>query len=181
MNIDIIKGEQLTDKTIDMMNQQRLHEYGENTKDFRKNELESIFFFLNNDNAKIKAFGMLKPVTLTYQEQSFHILGIGNIIAREKGSGWGKILMAEIKDYLKGESHIGLGFCDKAVVGFYEKCGYDIVEHLSPRFRYQYAKQTNGHETLKKPRDILCFDSHQSLINTLCSSDNLVYINVPFW
>lgn len=180
MNIDIIKGDQLTHEIIEMMNQQRFHEYGENTKDFRKNELESIFFFLNA-NHDIKAFGMLKPVTITYRDESFRILGIGNIIAREKGRGWGKKLMTEIKGYLKQVSKIGLGFCDKPVVGFYETCGYDIVEQLSTRFRYQYAKETNGRETLKNPRDILCYDADQTLIRTLCSSDDLVYINVPFW
>jgi hypothetical protein len=180
MEIEIIKGDQLSDNTIDIMNQQRLHEYGENTKDFRKNELESIFFFVNNDS-QIKAFGMLKPVRITYQGQSFQILGIGNIIAREKGQGWGKLLMSEIMGYLKRESHVGLGFCDKPVVGFYANCGYDIIENLSTRFRYQYAKETNGREILRNPRDILCFDTNQSFINTLCSSDDLVYINVPFW
>jgi len=180
MNLDIIKGNQLSDPIIDMMNQQRLYEYGENTKDFKKYELESTFFFLKESH-QIKAFGMLKPVTITYQEQSFHILGIGNIIAREKGKGWGKTLMTNIKDYLEQESRIGLGFCDKPVVGFYQKCGYDIVEQLSTRFRYQYAKETNGRETLKNPRDILCYDADPNFINTLCSSNDLIYINVPFW
>ena len=180
MKIEIIKGEHLSETTIEMMNRQRIHEYGENTKNFRENERKSIFFLMHEDR-QIKAFGMLKPVTLTYQQQSFDILGIGNIIAREKGNGWGKLLMTEIKQYLDNENEIGLGFCRTSVVGFYEKCGYEIVKKLSTRFRYQYASETNTSDILIRPRDILCYDPSQSIIQTLLSSDDFVYINVPFW
>lgn len=48
-----------------MMNSQRIKEYGENTKDFKNNEQDSTFFFLK-ERDEIKAFGMLKPITLYY-------------------------------------------------------------------------------------------------------------------
>jgi hypothetical protein len=180
MEINTLLGKDLPDKYIELMNRQRIHEYQINTKNFRQNEQESKFFFIC-EGTQIKAFGMLKPLTLTYQQQSFHILGIGNIIAIEKEGGYGTRLMAEIQCYLKTENRIGLGFCKRTIASFYAKCDYDIVVALSERFRYLYAKESTEREKLNDPRDILCFDADSSLIKTLQSSNDLIYINVPFW
>lgn len=45
---------------IQMVENQRISEYGEITKDFRRQERGSIFFFLY-EGPSVKAFGMLKP------------------------------------------------------------------------------------------------------------------------
>ena len=82
----IIQGKELSEAQIDFMNKQRMIEYGENTKDFKKNELESIFFFLTEGEA-FKAFGMLKSLVITHHERHYPILGVGNVIAIEKDAG----------------------------------------------------------------------------------------------
>jgi hypothetical protein len=44
LETEIILGKDLTDGYVEMMNRQRIKEYGENTKDFRNKERESTFF-----------------------------------------------------------------------------------------------------------------------------------------
>ena len=180
MEIEIILGKDLPDDTIERTNRQRIQEYGVNTKNFCKNEQESTFFYIK-EAAVWKAFGMLKPVTITYQGEAFPILGIGNIIAVEKGRGHGKALMMEIKAYLREKDFVGLGFCEKDRSAFYLKCDYEVTANLSDRFRYQYASEMGDREQLNRPLDVLCFDVHQTFMERLKSSDDLIYINVPFW
>lgn len=180
MEFEIILGKDLPDDTIEQMNAQRIHEYGENTKNFRKNEQQSTFFFLKDD-AEWKAFGMLKPLILTFRDQPYDILGIGNIIAVDKGNGHGKTLMTEIKHYLQAHDAIGLGFCERDRSGFYLKCAYEVTANLSQRFRYQFAHVDGSREQLNRPLDVLCFDPNQQFMELLKSSDDLIYSNVPFW
>lgn len=177
---EIIIGHDLSDAYVQRMSQQRITEYGENTKDFRKNELDSTFFFIHDDG-KLCAFGMLKPVTLTHKETTIPILGIGNIIAIEKAQGYGRELMQRIRAYLSAAEKIGLGFCAPQLTAFYTKCGYQVVEQLSARFYYPLAHTDGTRERLAHIPNILCYDPEHRLINRLQASDERIEIDVPFW
>jgi hypothetical protein len=180
MQTTIIQGKELSEAQIDFMNRQRMIEYGENTKDFRKNELGSIFFFLK-DGETVKAFGMLKPLVITHDDQHYPILGVANIIAIEKGRGYGKLLMQVIKDYLVSKGMTGMGFCDNSVCPFYVQCGFQITQGLSSRFRYQYAQQDGQTEKQNGAYGVLHFDGGDGLVGKLLVDDKLIYIDVPFW
>lgn len=179
MPIDIISGHDLPDTLIELMNHQRIKEYQVNTKNFRRNEQDSTFFFVK-DKETIKAFGMLKPVTLIHQGQTTTILGIGNIIAREKDTGQGRRLMTAIQDYLTDKRRIGIGFCGNHVVGFYRACGYTVDNDLSTRFRYPLAPFIDMHERLTDAANTLYYDPLGGLDDIL-QSDDLIHINQPFW
>jgi len=180
MTIDIITGHDLPDTLIDMMNRQRIHEYQVNTKNFRQNEQDSTFFFVRADE-EVKAFGMLKPVVLIYQGQPTSILGIGNIIARDKGTGQGRQLMTAIREYLTTKGRIGLGFCKHQVAGFYQACGYQVVDGLSGRFRYSLAYLSDERDILTHSYHTLCHDPIGGFIESLQASDDCIYSNQPFW
>ena len=105
---EIVVGKDLPEEVIKMMEDQRIKEYGENTKDFRNNEKDSIFFFLKEGN-KVKAFGMLKPVILYYQNKEYLIMGLANVIAVEKSKGYGTKIMKVITDYLEINNVPALG------------------------------------------------------------------------
>jgi len=180
MSIEIIAGHDLSDTIIEMMNKQRIHEYEVNTKNFRQNEQDSTFFFAKN-NGDTKAFGMLKPVTIIHQGKMTGILGIGNIIAVEKGTGNGKQLMLAIKDYLTDKRRIGLGFCNPGVEGFYRNCGYQMIGPLSGRFCYPLAELTDKRERLNEDLNILCHDPIGGFIEALQATSEPIYINQPFW
>ncbi|MCB9458534.1 MAG: GNAT family N-acetyltransferase [Anaerolineaceae bacterium] len=177
MLFEILLGRDLPEHYIERMNAQRIHEYGVNTKNFA-NEKQSKFIYLWDDDA-LKAFGMLKPLTLTCQGQSQAILGIGNIMAIEKGRGHGKSLMTYMMGYLKERNAVGLGFCDRENSGFYRKCGYTVVEGISARFRYRHAQETGDRERLESVPDVLC--SSPEFIAWLQSSNEPIEVDVPFW
>ncbi len=92
VNVGIKKGKDLPEEYIEFMNKARINEYGFNSKNFKKDELDSIFFYVKKDN-EIKSFGMLKPITIKYLGNEFDILGIGAIMSIEKRKGYGRILI----------------------------------------------------------------------------------------
>lgn len=84
-----------------------------------------LFVLLKDEVGRILAQGQLIPISpVEFNGQSFEILGIGGIIANQKGQGYGKKLMIGIKDYLAKNGKIGIGFTGDNVIGFYEKCGF---------------------------------------------------------
>ena len=176
----IMQGNELSEWRIELMNAQRIVEYGENNKDFRNNEQESTFFFIEQD-AQVKAFGMLKPVTITIQDVNYDILGIGNIIAVQKGAGYGKTLMTEIKTYLQQHDKTGLGFCWPTVRQFYRQCGYEVFDGLSDRFRYSFAARDGRKEKLEPGLGVIHYPVGDALMEHIARTDDLIYINVPFW
>lgn len=178
MHFEVFFGRSLPRSYIERMEKQRIQEYGENTKDFEKNEQDSFFIFLWKHDV-LKAFGMLKPLQLTYLEQVYDIRGICNIIAIDKGQGYGKLLMKEIRSFLQSQNLIGLGFCDPENTAFYRKCDYTVVEHISARFRYSHAQETGDREKLDEPLDVLC--SSPKFIDLLQSTEDPIYVSVPFW
>jgi hypothetical protein len=182
MITNIIDGKELSEQRIELMNKQRITEYGENNKDFRKYEQESTFFFVEDD-MQVYAFGMLKPVTITLQDKHYDILGIGNIIAVQKGMGYGKTLMTAIKEYLQQHDKTGLGFCWPTVSQFYRQCGYEVFDDLSDRFRYSFAARDGRKDRQEQGIGIgvLYYASSDRLMDHITRTDDLIYVNVPFW
>lgn len=177
-NTEIVLGKDLPDDVIDMMVSQRIKEYGENTKDFRNNERDSVFFFLKSGN-EIKAFGMLKPVTIYYQEKPYHIMGVANVMATEKSKGLGSVLMEQITAYLREHDLTAIGNTHADNFGFYQKCGYRFVPGLLPRFVYQ---KENGEKerTETQDYDMFCYDPNNRLLEIFDGSEP-VFIKVPLW
>ena len=133
MVVEIKKGCELSDSEIKFMVDARLREYGENDKDFRNGERQSVFFFVK-EAGEVVSFGMLKPVRISYRGRVYDILGIGNIMSVVKGKGYGRILIGEMIGYLKRKRKTGLGFCGEDKELFYEKSGLNVVGKFSQRF-----------------------------------------------
>jgi hypothetical protein len=175
----IIKiGSELSPDTIKFMVDNRIREYGENTKDFENNERESIFFFLQEDNAT-KAFGMLKPVILYYQDKEYPIMGLANVIAIEKSRRYGTKLMKAITDYLETNNIPALGNTHNANFDFYKKCGFSFYHNLIDRMIYRMpdGKESN---TERENYDMFVYDPKEKL-STIVNGEEEVIIKVPFW
>ncbi len=183
LRTEILLGKDLPEEVIKMMEDQRVKEYGENTKDFRNKERESTFFFLKGDD-EIKAFGMLKPVTLYYKDRSYPIMGIANVIAIEKSKGWGKVLMQKITEYLEINIIPGMGNTYSGNFEFYKKCGYTFVPDLLQRM--VYVKDNGKEETTETHTEegedysMFIYDS-QNILKEVVEGDKRVVIKVPFW
>lgn len=176
--IEII-GKNLNQDLIKFMVDQRIKEYGENTKDFEHNEQESTFFFLNDGN-EIKAFGMLKPVVIYVDSKEYQIMGMANVISVEKSKGYGSILMDHVKKYLEKNRFACIGNTHRVNFDFYTKCGFTFIPGLVERFIY-FDK--NGKH---KPDDdwtdysMFIYDKANQLA-TLIQSSNEIGVKVPLW
>lgn len=181
MNTEKIKiktGHELDAKTIKFMVDNRIREYGENTKDFENNERKSTFFFLY-DSDEIKAFGMLKPVILYYRGMEYPIMGLANVMALEKSKGYGSKIMKAINEYLDRHNISALGNTWIHNFDFYKKCGYTFFSNLIDRMVYI---KPNG-EKIKTERenyDMFIYDPTNQLSNLVNGKDEII-IKVPFW
>jgi len=183
LRTEILLGKDLPEEVIKMMEDQRVKEYGENTKDFRNKERESTFFFLKDDD-EVKAFGMLKPVTLYYEGKPYPIMGIANVMAVEKSKGWGKVLMQQITEYLERNKIPGMGNTYSGNFEFYKKCGYTFVPGLLQRMVYL---KDNGEEVRTESQteegedySMFIYDS-QNILKDVVEGKKRVVIKVPFW
>lgn len=178
LTIEEKMGKDLSHEVIKLMVDNRIREYGENTKDFENNEQESIFFFLKENN-EIKAFGMLKPVTIYFSSKEYKIMGIGNIMALEKGKGYGRLIMDHIKEYLEKHNFVGIGNSYKDNFEFYKKCGFTLVPRLVDRF---VDIDKNGKENRGNWTDYCMFVYDKDNCLGFVISDKVdIKVNIPLW
>ncbi len=74
------------------------------------------------------AYMNLVKVQVTINNNPKSFFGIGNVCAKEKGKGFGKILLLEVNKYLKSNNVSGILFCKDDLVDFYKKCNWNVVE-----------------------------------------------------
>lgn len=105
-----------------------------------KPELSNRGYFLlvEAETEKLLASGYLRPVyPVICNQETFSFLSIGDIIAEEKGKGYGKQVVRAIREHLIAHDAIGLGFCAPNNKGFYEKCGLSVETTSTHRFIYR--------------------------------------------
>ncbi len=166
----------ITDTYIDLINEQRRLNFGDDFSGDFSRQLEMIYALLL-DNDTVKAFGTLLSVDLTHHNTSYKILGIGNVVAIEKGHGYGKHLMIAIRNYLASQNIIGIGFCEPRLSKFYRACGYTVIKNISDRFHYSSANIQKDHEAL----DVLCYTPNNEFIRSLQTDKTPIHINQPIW
>lgn len=55
-------------------------------------------------------------------------IGIGNVCSRDKGKGYGKILLEEVNNYLTSNEQYGILFCKSNLIDFYKKFNWTLVD-----------------------------------------------------
>lgn len=180
LKIEVKRGKELTEDYIKLMENARIEEYGLNTKDFRNKEKDSVFFFVNR-LGKIVSFGMLKPVRIEFNGEIFDILGISSMLSLKKGKGYGLVLAEAMIEYLEKSGKSGLGFCEKKVSGFYDKCGFEIIESFALRFRQRGAGAKEKLAEHEEGWYGVCFNGKDNFIRKAAGSDGVLYIDGSFW
>lgn len=133
-------GGELGKQEINQINQARAREF--KASPLNEKQPETTLFFLLLDHQKILAMGELIPVNpIKFNKEVFSVLGIGGILANEKGKGYGKKIMLAIKNYLISQDKTGVGFCGLNNKGFYGKCGFKIETTSIKRFVFQEDSQ----------------------------------------
>lgn len=135
-NLAIINGSNLSGDQLKQINTAFLREFKHALPSIEK--LIGRVFFLLQARDKILAMGQLLPIEpVVFNNETFSLLGIGGIIANEKGKGFGKQIITAIRDYLKLHDKTGLGFCEPKNQGFYEKSGLSVNSTSIKQFIYR--------------------------------------------
>lgn len=136
MEIILKKGSELTYEELDQIKSAIFREF---KVSFRiEDQSPDKLFFLLKEQDKILAMGALwkvKPVIFDGQEYSF--LAVLNVVANEKGKGYGRQVVDGMRKYAIKQDKTCFGFCMPKNKGFYEKCGFQIEEKSTQRFVYQ--------------------------------------------
>ena len=178
MKIEIKKGKELSDETINFMADARIKEYGENSKDVKNEEQESIFFFVK-DGGKIVSFGMCKPVKIIYNGMKYDIYGLASVLSVIKGKGYGKILVDKMLKYVKKKSKSAIGFFGDKNWGFYEKTGFAIKKDLCNRFFYDYGDEKKNKEEMEGHG--VYYNGKDNFIKKVLSTKEIVNIPMRHW
>lgn len=129
--IIIKKWQELSPDELSQMNASHEREWqsGDMSEEYHG---ENIFFLIK-DGDTILAQGQLIPIDgVVFNGEKFDIMGVGGIIANEKGQGYGRQIMDAIKDYLTEHHITGVGFT--GLDDFYEKCGFKTDKDAIKRF-----------------------------------------------
>jgi hypothetical protein len=106
------------------------HGVAEQEKWIRENiNDEDIHVLIYDENIHLIGYTNLVKRQLVFNNTK-NFLGIGNVCVAKKieKSGVGKYMMVGINDYLVTNNTIGLLFCKEALLGFYKKCNWTLLE-----------------------------------------------------
>ena len=168
---------ELKKEYLDFMIESRIEEYWKNNKNFEKDDKESRFFFLKQ-NEKILAFWVLRNITLLYDSIEYNIKWLWAVLAITKSSGhWSKLIWY-IHRYLKDNNFACIWNTKEKNFDFYRKFWFKIKDTLLDRFmridwRKEVVKDWNGHK--------MFFYDPKNKIKKVIEGKQKIIIHVPIW
>lgn len=86
---------------------------------------------LVEDDSVLKAYCALVALNTVIDGVNNDCLGVGGVCVdvRFQHSGLGKSLMQEVKRYVNSLNKVGILLCKDALVNFYEKCGWNMLNY----------------------------------------------------
>ncbi|MCA9478519.1 MAG: hypothetical protein KC535_05210 [Nanoarchaeota archaeon] len=181
MNIHIYskKSDDLTDEDISFMNAQRKKFWGKGSAiDFKKEDKRGEFLFIE-ENKKIVAFGMMKPIKITLEKKTYTIRGIGRGFAVVKKKGWGSLLNQIRIRELKKNGKTGIAFTSRENSEFFTKAGYQVKKNGIRLFRYKDKK--TGELIKDDEGDMIYFEGKDAFVTKLLSSKDPAISDTDFW
>lgn len=131
----IKKGSELVENELTQIGDMLLREFKVSLPP--ENQLVDRVFFLLKENELILAMGALfKVFPVRFNNKEFTLYAFANVVANEKGMGYGKRVVVAMKEYLESHMLTGIGFCMPKNRGFYQKCGFAIDTSSTHRFIY---------------------------------------------
>jgi hypothetical protein len=136
-------------------------------------------YFLVHHGEDLVAFGRLHNVRVESEGVPETILGIASIAAIQKEQGYGRVLMQGMRSHIETSGQTAVGFCDPAISGFYEACGYSVLRNGVQRFTYlDDLGQTAP--TLHPNDDVLYVNGERPLINPHNAEQQIIAFR-PSW
>jgi len=179
MRIQIIPGKSLSIKDIKSIDEIKAREF--KVPPMNQKQIKNSIYFLLKDDGEIKAIGQLVKINgIKIDNDVYSILGIGGIVSNVKLRGYGRKILASIKNYL-GKNHItGVGYCRKRNKEFYLKCGINVDCSLNPRLVY-----VKGRKRITNTRDhcIIYYEAGSKLIAYLQKNSKSIALlpRYPNW
>lgn len=178
IKIEIKKNKNLSKAEKNLINNQRVKEFGkEEFKNFKKDyESETLWFFVKDED-KVVSLGGLRPIKLNYLGKKFKIKGICSIISIVKKRDYGRILIAGMLSYLKNTQSSALGFTEKTK--FFEKAGLGITKDFIKRFVYINPKTKK--KVFDNSGDGIYYNGKDKFITKVLKTKSLVKIPCMHW
>jgi GNAT superfamily N-acetyltransferase len=135
LSLEFKNGVELSVEELDQIRAAVLREFKQQftAADHKKDKI----FFLLKDGFTIMALGAVWEISpVIFRNVSYSLLGVLNVIANEKGKGYGKRVVSAIRDYMIKHDKTGIGFCMPKNQEFYKKCGFSITTDITQRFVY---------------------------------------------
>ena len=144
----------------------------ENKNDYK----DDLFYFLTDDTGKTLAMVVLFTVEpVFFMKKDYQILTFTGLVATEKGKGYGKSLITEVKQDIISSGLSCFSFCHLEV--FYEKCGFGIM--LNTLNRFQYSGENCA--IFDMPH-IVYINGEDNLIESIINyPDEMVTLPIPWW
>lgn len=162
------RGTELSGEELQQINDAIYREF--KAQSLSLEHLQRKIFFLLKKNEAILAMGaVMKVAPVKFDQAVFTIYGVLNIIANEKGQGYGKAVVTAIKKYLLENDMTGIGFCMLKNKPFYEKCGFAVAEHATHQFVH---KSDNGEIRNEDGQIIFYVDSSDQFMKKVLSQPN---------
>ena len=107
---------------------------------------EKLFFLLKRADVILAIGGLMEVKPVIFDKEEFVVYGFVDVVANEKGRGYGKQVLKAMSDYLRAHDKTGLGFCMLKNKPFYEKCGFQIETASTHRFVYIKGEEKEREE-----------------------------------
>ena len=177
-------GKDLTKLEVDLINKARSLEFNSKSLINPKpdnEDWEKKYFLLKDQNNKTLAFAMLLETEVEFKGKRYSLLGLANLIAINKGKGYGKILIYKMKNYIKKSGLTCIGFCNKKITGFYQKCGFGVIIDGCSKTLYKDTKG-NFHSDRFGGGDLIYIEGEDSLIKQILDNpkEKLIIFR-PHW
>lgn len=79
------------------------------------------------------AYLNLIDTTVWLDDKQVAVYGVGNVCVIHKGQGQGLALMKLVTDFIHTGHRLGMLFCKKPLISFYEKAGWSVLAHQACR------------------------------------------------
>lgn len=178
MHIDVKQGLDLTKEELKLINLYREREFGSNAKinpHTNAKEGASLFFMLKDQTNEILAFGKVEELSINFQNADYGVLCFSTVVSTQKGRGYGRLLVEELKKFASAKGKTLIGFCETQLLPFYRKCGLKILSVDENNFVY-VDSQGNIIPNIV-PGEVVYFNAGDDIMNKIISaSDKTVKI-----
>jgi len=136
---EIVLGEDLNQNDLEIINTQRKSAFASDNSPIHLRDIQGLhqkFFLLRDRDSTLLSFGRLHSLRVLFRKREYSILGIATIVSIQKGKGYGKALVEEMKKYIQENNKTGIGFCHAGNTGFYQKCNIGFLRNGTERFAF---------------------------------------------